>query len=78
MSWTESYDGGSPITSYRVNAIYDDSTFTFVDVSGDQTTAVVTGLINGNSYKFTVYAVNAVGNTPSSSESAEVTPESVP
>ena len=78
VSWTEPYDGGSPITSYRVIAIYNDSVFTFIDVSGNQTSGVVSGLTNGTPYTFSVYAINAIGNTFNSTPSAEVTPGTVP
>jgi hypothetical protein len=74
VSWTAPYDGSSPITNYRITS----NTGEFTDVSGDQTTGIVTGLTNGTAYTFTVVATNAIGDSLPSSASPAVTPATVP
>jgi titin len=54
------FDGGTPVTGYTVTSVPSDAT---IVVNG--TTATVTGLTTGQSYVFTVQAINAVGlSTP--------------
>jgi chitinase len=64
-------DGGSAITSYRVVSAPGAVTVT---VSAPATTAPVTGLTNGTTYTFTVYARNSIGESAASSPSNAVTP----
>jgi len=47
-------------------------------VSDSETSAVVSGLIDGDSYTFTVVATNGVGDSPASSPSNSVIPATVP
>jgi len=61
-------NGGSAITGYTVTPS------SGLPVSGDTVPIVVTGLINGTSYTFTVKATNAVGTGPASAVSQTVTP----
>jgi hypothetical protein len=68
VSWTPSYDGGSPISSYTVTAS-DGSTCV-----STTTTCNVTGLVNGNAVTFFVTATNAIGTSGWSDTSAPVTP----
>jgi len=71
LSWTAPSANGSPITGYTANWS-----------GGSQvcggSPCMVTGLINGTSYAFTVTATNAVGTGPASVASNAVTPISVP
>lgn len=64
-----SSSGGSPITSYVVT-----SSPGSITASGSASPIIVTGLTNNISYTFTVVAVNAVGQSQSSSVSNTVIP----
>lgn len=76
ISWiAPANDGGAPITGYTVTAAPGGAT---QEVGGDDTTAVVEGLINGTVYTFTVTATNAVGTSVPSAPSAPVTPVAPP
>ncbi len=72
------YDGGAPITGYRVRA------FAGSTVAVDRTATVeagkitVTGLTNGTAYTFDVAATNRVGTGAFGPRSGAVTPRSVP
>jgi Ca2+-binding RTX toxin-like protein len=66
-------DGGSPITSYTVTASPGGRTATTTTLN-----AVVTGLLNGTTYTFTVVAANAAGPGPASAPSNPVTPTAAP
>ena len=84
LSWTDpASNGGSPITSYDV---YDGTSSGGESYSGtpactatgaSATSCTVTGLTNGTTYYFTVEAVNAAGNSSSSTETSAV-PLTVP
>lgn len=74
LSWLPpEYDGGSPITGYRItsNAAHD------LTVDSAQTSLEVTGLTNGTSYTFTVQARTIAGDGPGATSPA-VRPVSVP
>jgi len=62
-------DGGSAIIRYTVVSTPDN-----ISVIGAQSPIVVTGLRNGVSYTFRVFATNAVGDGPLSAASNAVTP----
>jgi chitinase len=64
-------DGGSAILDYRVVSTPGSLTTT---VNAPSLSATVTGLTNGTSYTFKVYARNAVGESAASSASNAVTP----
>jgi hypothetical protein len=70
VSFTAPTDnGGSPITKYIVTSNPGNIT-----AEGTETSITVTGLTNGTTYTFTVWAFNAVGRGPSSDASNEVMP----
>jgi uncharacterized protein (TIGR02145 family) len=74
-------DGGSPITGYIVTATSTPSapakrktTAAIITVSGTSSPIVVTGLVFGVNYIFTVVATNAVGTSPVITTPTTVTP----
>jgi hypothetical protein len=69
VSWSAAVNNGSPITQYRV--IPSAGTSSCIT---DTTSCVVTGLVNGASYTFTVIATNGVGSSSASAPSVAVTP----
>jgi hypothetical protein len=72
VSWGPAANNGAAITSYTVTSTPGGVTVPTPD--GSSTSATLTGLVNGTSYTFTVYATNAAGNGPTSSPSNTVTP----
>ena len=77
VSWiAPTNNGGSAITSYTVtnNAGVDPVT----TINGSTTTATVSGLTNGTSYTFTVFATNINGDSLPSIASSEIIPSTVP
>ena len=72
ITWTApTNNGGSIITGYTVRSNPGGKTIT---VGGSIRTATVIGLTNGISYTFTVFAINAVGNSSLSRASNSVIP----
>jgi Domain of unknown function (DUF4082)/Fibronectin type III domain len=77
LTWTAAAaDGDSPITSQTITPYIGTTPQTPVQVGATATSATVTGLTNGTSYKFTVKATNAVGSSPESVGSNAIVPQS--
>ncbi|MFN3600893.1 MAG: Ig-like domain-containing protein [Dietzia sp.] len=72
LTWTAPSSNGSPITNYVVRG---DGGFSQVCAA---TTCTLTGLRNGQGYRFTVLAVNEVGESDPSAPSEVVTPDAKP
>ena len=73
VSFVPPFNGGRPITSYRVTASPGGAT-----VSGGASPLTVTGLTNGTSYTFTVTATNSIGTSLPSPSSTGVIPATIP
>jgi hypothetical protein len=74
LSWTAAYDGGSPITGYKIERSIDNgnmwSTVTS-NTSSSSTTYSDTGLLPNTVYTYRVSAINSVGtSSPSNTASA--------
>jgi hypothetical protein len=70
------FNGGSPIISYTAVASPGNVTATITQAGSG--TITLTGLNNGTTYTFTVYATNNVGNSPASAASNSVIPYTFP
>jgi trimeric autotransporter adhesin len=71
-------DGGSPISYYFVTATDSTNPANSQNGIGTSSPIVLTGLSDGDTYTFTVAAVNGVGTGPASAPSNPVVPDSVP
>lgn len=67
-------ENGISIIGYSYST--DNSNYTFVD--GSSTTLTISGLTNGTSYRYYVKSVCAIGISAASSQSAAITPRTVP
>jgi uncharacterized repeat protein (TIGR01451 family) len=72
VSWTQSANGNSPITSSSISAFNGATPAGSALVTGAGTGGTVKGLACGSSYTFTVTASNAVGTSPASAASLPV------
>ena len=79
LTWTASNDNGGPAISYY-KIEYKESTASWpatplnVDTNNNNTSKDVTGLENGTTYNFRVYAITSNGTGPASDETGDVTP----
>lgn len=77
VSWDPPEDtGGAPVTAYIVAAA--NGEITPVRVQAPQTSATVTGLVNGKPVAFVVSAVNTAGSSSPSEPSDSIVPVGVP
>jgi len=73
--WTpSSFNPGSPVTSYTITPYVGATPGAPVVVAAPATSANFPGLTNGVTYTFTVFATNAIGDSPESAPSNQVTP----
>ncbi|GAB7047005.1 fibronectin type III domain-containing protein [Catenuloplanes indicus] len=73
LSWKPAASNGAPITKYVVEGA--DKTW---QVGADQRSLQVDGLTNGETYQFTVYAVNSEGEGPKAKSNPAVPTSEVP
>ena len=73
LTWTRGNANGSPITGQTVNIYIGSTKVGTISVSSTATSANVTGLRTGTVYSFSVVETNAVGNSPESARSNQVT-----
>ena len=74
VAWTQSSNGGSPITSSTVTGTDTGTAATSTTVvAGAITGATVNGLLGGHTYTFAVFATNAAGSSSPSTPSLPVT-----
>ena len=81
VGWTSGGDGGSPITAWEITWERNGSWGHWNAIPGsgpDTRSETETGLVNGDTYRFKVRAVNALGTGPASPASDAVTPEAPP
>ncbi|MCW2929849.1 MAG: hypothetical protein JWM19_811, partial [Actinomycetia bacterium] len=78
VSWTAPASNNSPITSYIVTPYISGVAQAPLSFDASTTTRTITGLTAGASYTFTVAAVNAIGNSLTSPQSAAVVPYALP
>ena len=70
LSWNApSFDGGSPVSGYKVYRDTSPNPTTVLDTLGVQTSYVDPGLQNGTTYYYKVSALNANGESPLSNQS---------
>ena len=79
VGWTAATDNGSPVINYAIYYSVNSGSFTTLDINvGALLTYTVSGLSEGNNYKFKVQAQNGVGQGDLSNESAVIIAAVVP
>ena len=74
LTWTQGANGGSALTGQTVR-IYQNGTFVgSVAVTATAKSATISGLVGGVPYRFGITATNAIGTSPESVLSNQVTP----
>ena len=74
VNWTDSSNGGSPITGYIVKTYKEGEVVAFKTTNSPTKPTIVTNLSNGIPYTFTVMAKNMLGNSLESVKSTSYTP----
>ena len=72
VAFSDTNPGSSPITSYTVTATDDSDAKGTRTATGPSSPVEVSGLINGDTYEFTVTATSAVGTSPPSASSGRL------
>jgi titin len=79
VSWVApTDDGGAAVTGYVVTPFVGSTAQPAISFPSTSTTETVGGLVDGTGYRFTVTAVNSVGDSPPSDPSDAVTPATAP
>jgi titin len=79
LSWRAPRDGGQPITDYKIEYSSNGVTWVvFADGTSTSTSATVSGLVPGTSYRFRISAINSVGTGTSSSPTEPIIAATAP
>jgi hypothetical protein len=79
VSWrTPAFDGGSPITGYSINNLRNGNPVGVPTKVGVVNSAIVTGLVPGDAYSFTVTGITAIGTSTSAASNVVTLPASLP
>jgi hypothetical protein len=74
VRWRPGNDGGSPITSWILQAYAGGALVDQVSVAGGGDATTLTGLTDGTAYTLTITAINAYGSSPASVSSNPLVP----
>jgi hypothetical protein len=78
LSWTPGADNSSAITGYTLQIRNGATVVETRSITGNVSSAVISGLNNGTAYNFRLLAINAVGTSAVSQASNTVTPATLP
>ncbi len=78
LSWTPGADNSSAITGYTLQIRNGATVVETRTITGNVSSAVISGLNNGTAYNFRLQAINGVGTSPLSAASNTVTPATLP
>ncbi|HMD11693.1 MAG TPA: fibronectin type III domain-containing protein, partial [Marmoricola sp.] len=78
LSWTPGADNSSAITGYTLQIRNGAAVVETRSITGNVSSAVISGLNNGTAYNFRLQAINAIGTSALSAVSNTVTPATVP
>jgi len=67
-------NGGSPILSYTLLIVNSSTSFSFNASTANRQSVIISGLVNGQPYRFQAYATNIIGDSPLSDLSPVATP----
>jgi len=79
LSWTAPRNGGQPITDYKIEYSSNGVTWmVFADGTSTRTSATVSGLVPGTSYRFRISAISQAGTGTSSSPTEPIIAAAAP